>query len=127
MELIDFDGLFDEKLTVYMEEKKGKYTERQWEDLIPKLYKKFGDTFVAKIKCTPKEYYAKMTDEQLVETLSEHIREDIPVPEFLCAEIEERGAVETLAPCTLLILSATTKGRTILISNFSKTPTRTRI
>jgi hypothetical protein len=98
MKLIEFDGLFDEKLTVFMEENKNKYTERQWEDLIPKLYKKFGDTYVAKIKCTPKEYYAKMTDEQLVETLSGHIREDIPVPEFLCAEIEERGAVETLAP-----------------------------
>ena len=98
MKLIDFDGMFDEKLTVYMEENKNKYTERQWEDVIPKLYKKFGDTYVAKIKCTPKEYYAKMTNEQLAETLSAHLHEDIPVPEFLCTEIENRGEAETLLP-----------------------------
>ncbi|MBQ7949092.1 MAG: hypothetical protein IJ284_04955 [Clostridia bacterium] len=98
MKLIDFDGLFDEKLTQYMEENKNKYTEKQWEDVIPKLYKKFGDTYVAKIKCTPKEYYGKMTDEQLAETLSAHLREDVPVPEFLCAEIELRGEAETLLP-----------------------------
>lgn len=98
MKLIDFDGMFDEKLTVYMEENKNKYTERQWEDIIPKLYKKFGDTFVAKIKCTPKEYYAKMSDSELTQTLLEHLKQDIPAPEFLCAEIENRGAVETLTP-----------------------------
>ena len=69
MEQIDFDGMFDEKLTEYMEKNKGKYTEAQWEDVIAKLYKKFGDTYIAKIKCTPKEYYAKMSDTQLVETL----------------------------------------------------------
>ncbi|MBE7080906.1 MAG: hypothetical protein E7371_06705 [Clostridiales bacterium] len=98
MKLIDFDGLFDEKLTQYMEENKNKYTEKQWEDVIPKLYKKFGDTYVAKIKCTPKEYYAKMTNEQLAETLSAHLHEDIPVPEFLCMEIETRGEANTLLP-----------------------------
>ena len=98
MKLIDFDGLFDEKLTQFMEENKDKYTEKQWEDIIPKLYKKFGDTFVAKIKCTPKQYFAKMTDTELVERLCAHLKEDIPVPEFLCAEIESRGAAETLLP-----------------------------
>lgn len=98
MKLIDFDGLFDEKLTQFMEENKNKYTEKQWEDIIPKLYKKFGDTYVAKVKCTPKEYYAKMTDEQLVETLCAHVKEDVPTPEFLCAEMETRGQTQTLLP-----------------------------
>ena len=98
MKLIDFDGLFDEKLAQYMSQNKNKHTEREWEDVIPKLYKKFGDTYVAKIKCTPKEYYGKMTNEQLAETLSAHLREDVPVPEFLCAEIESRGEAETLLP-----------------------------
>ncbi len=98
MKLIDFDGLFDEKLTQYMEENKNKYTEKQWEDVIPKLYKKFGDTYVAKVKCTPKEYYAKMSDVELTQTLAEHLRCDVPVPEFLCAEIEKRGEAETLLP-----------------------------
>ena len=98
MKLIDFDGLFDEKLTQYMEENKNKYTEKQWEDIIPKRYKKFGDTYVAKVKCTPKEYYAKMTNEELTATLAAHLSNDVPVPEFLCAEIENRGEAETLLP-----------------------------
>ena len=96
MELIDFDGLFDEKLAEYIEQNKEKYTEKQWESVIPRLYKKFGDTYVAKIKCTPKEYYAKMTGEELVETLRKHLILDVPVPEFLCAEIEGRDVNEEL-------------------------------
>ncbi len=98
MKLIDFDGLFDEKLAQFMEENKDKYTEKQWEDIIPKLYKKFGDTYVSRVKCTPKEYYAKMTEEELVDTLRAHIREDVPTPEFLCTEIENRGEAKTLLP-----------------------------
>ena len=98
MKRIDFDGLFDEKLTQYMEENKNKYTEKQWEDVIPKLYKKFGDTYIAKIKCTPKEYYAKMTDAELVETLTGHLQEDVPVPEFLCNELENRDVCVSLLP-----------------------------
>jgi hypothetical protein len=98
MKLIDFDGLFDEKLAVYMEENKDKYTERQWEDVIPRLYQKFGDTYVAKVKCTPKEYYARMTDSELADTLLAHLKEEVPVPEFLCNEIEGRGDIEPLLP-----------------------------
>ena len=98
MKLIDFDGLFDEKLAQYMTENKNKHTEKEWENIIPKLYKKFGDTYIAKLKCTPKEYYARMSDTELTQTLSAHLTGDVPVPEFLCAEIEERGAVDTLLP-----------------------------
>lgn len=98
MKLIDFDGLFDEKLAQYMSENKNKHTEKQWEDVIPKLYKKFGDTRIPKIGCTPKEYYARMSDAELVATLSAHLEQDVPVPEFLCNEIENRGEVETLLP-----------------------------
>ncbi len=98
MKLIDFDGLFDEKLTQYMTENKDKHTEKQWETLIPKLYKKFGDTHIPKLGCTPKEYYARMTDADLAQTLSGHLREDMPVPEFLCAEIESRENADILLP-----------------------------
>lgn len=98
MKLIDFDGLFDEKLTQYMTENKEKHTEKEWENVIPKLYKKFGDTRIAKIGCTPKEYYAKMTDEELVATLKAHLEESVPVPEFLCTELEARNAPSALLP-----------------------------
>jgi len=96
--LIDFDGLFDEKLTQFMEENKNKYTEKQWEDIIPKLYKKFGDTYISKIKCTPKEYYARMSNDELAQTLLLHLQGDIPVPEFLCAELENRDSIDALLP-----------------------------
>ena len=96
--LIDFDGLFDEKLTEYMRLNAGKYTERQWESVIPKLYKQFGDTYVAKAKNTPKGYYAAMDDEELVGTLVRHIEEGIPVSDFLCRELESRGCPEALLP-----------------------------
>ena len=94
MKPIDLDGLFDEKLALYMEENKGKYTERQWENLIPALYRKFGDTYVAKIRATPKAYYAAMSDEELVSTFSAHFAEHIPVPDFLCSELEKRDCTE---------------------------------
>lgn len=98
MKLIDFDKMFDEKLTLYMTENKNKYTEKQWEDVIPKLYKKFGETRIPKLGCTPKEYYERMSQEELVETLSQHLVQDVPVPDFLCTEIENRGEAQTLLP-----------------------------
>lgn len=98
MKLIDFDGLFDEKLAIYMSQNKNKHTEKEWENVIPKLYKKFGDTRIAKIGCTPKEYYARMSDVDLVETLKGHLTQDVPVPEFLCTEIENRGVEDILLP-----------------------------
>ena len=90
MQLIDFDGLFDEKLAEYMQLNRGKYTEKQWEALIPKLYKQFGDTFIPKAGATPKGYYAAMTDGELVEALQRHVAEGVPVSDFLCRELEAR-------------------------------------
>lgn len=94
--LIDFDGLFDEKLAEYMQQNAGKYSEKQWESLIPKLYKQFGDTYVARAGNTPKGYYREMTDAELVEALARHIQEDVPVSDFLCREIEERNCPDEL-------------------------------
>ena len=96
MQLIDFDGLFDEKLAQYIEQNKEKHTEKQWEDVIPRLYKKFGDTKIAKIGCTPKEYYQRMTNSELVQTLGAHLEKDVPVPEFLCNELEGREVTKEL-------------------------------
>ena len=94
--LIDFDGLFDEKLAQYMQENAGKYSEKQWESIIPKLYKSFGDTFVKRANNTPKGYYAEMSDAELIETLVRHVEEDVPVSDFLCNEIEARNCPDGL-------------------------------
>lgn len=94
--LIDFDALFDEKLSQYMEENAGKYTEKQWESLIPKLYKSFGDTYIKSAGNSPKGYYADMTDKELTETLKAHIEKGIAVSDFLCRELESRGCPDEL-------------------------------
>lgn len=94
--LIDFDGLFDEKLAEYIQSNPEKYTEKQWENVIPKLYKQFGDIYVAKAGATPKQYYAAMSDDELCETLERHYDESVPVSDFLCREIESRGYSDAL-------------------------------
>ena len=94
--LIDFDELFDRKLAQYMEEHAGEYTEKQWEDLIPRLYRNFGDTLIKSVGTTPKGYYAEMTDEELVDTLKAHLQEGVSVSDFLCRELESRGCPDAL-------------------------------
>ena len=52
--LIDFDELFDRKLAEYMEAHAADHSEKEWEDLIPRLYRKFGDTVIKSVGTTPK-------------------------------------------------------------------------
>lgn len=98
MKPIDFDGLFDQKLAKYLKENAGKFTEKQWEDKIPLLYQKFGDTYLKSIGFTPREYYKRMSDKELVDTLLAHIKEEVPVSDFLCRELESRDCPEEILP-----------------------------
>ncbi len=98
MKLYDFDGMFDEKLSRYISENSGKHKESEWEDIIPALYKKFGDTFIPSVGCTPREYYSKMSDDELIKCLSAHLKKGVPVSEFLCNAIEDRKLQERLLP-----------------------------
>ena len=98
MKVIDFDGLFDEKIAIYMKQNKKKRSAKNWEDAIPKLYKQFGDTYIAKIKCTPKQYYANLSDVELVDVLSAHLEGKISIPEFMRAELEKRALTALLLP-----------------------------
>ncbi len=98
MKPIDFDGLFDQKLAKYLKENAGKFTEKQWEDKIPLLYQKFGDTYLKSIGFTPREYYKRMCDKELVDTLLAHIKEEVPVSDFLCRELESRDCPEEILP-----------------------------
>lgn len=98
MKLYDFDGMFDEKLSEYIKKNSDKYKESEWEDVIPKLYKSFGDTFIKSVGDTPNGFYSKMTDEELIRALRAHIKQGVPVSEFLCNAIENRNAVELLLP-----------------------------
>lgn len=98
MKLYDFDGMFDKKLGEYISRNSGKHRESEWEDIIPKLYKQFGDTFIKSVGDTPNGFYAKMTDAELVKALRTHIKQGVPVSEFLCSAIEGRNAAELLLP-----------------------------
>ena len=109
--LIDFDELFDRKLAQYMEEHAGEYTEKQWEDLIPRLYRNFGDTLIKSVGTTPKGYYAEMTDEELVDTLKAHHKEGVSVSDFLCRELESRGC-----PDALLVLMQEAEGELLTLT-----------
>ncbi|MDE6868797.1 MAG: hypothetical protein K2J83_06635 [Clostridia bacterium] len=98
MKLYDFDGMFDEKLADYLKKNADKHKESEWEDIIPALYKKFGDTFIKSVGDTPNGFYAKMSDNELVKALSTHLKQGVPVSEFLCNAIEGRNAVKLLLP-----------------------------
>lgn len=98
MKLYDFDGMFDEKLSDYISKNTGKYREEQWEDLIPKLYKQFGDTFIKSVGDTPNGFYAKMDENELVSALVTHLKRGVPVSEFLCNAIEKRVDKSLLFP-----------------------------
>ncbi len=98
MKLYDFDGMFDEKLAAYLKKNTDKHKESEWEDIIPELYKQFGDTFIKAVGDTPNGFYAKMSDGELVKALSTHLRQGVPVSEYLCNAIERRNAVELLLP-----------------------------
>ena len=98
MKLYDFDGMFDKKLSDYIAKNPDKYKEEEWEDIIPKLYKSFGDTFIKSVGDTPNGFYAKMTDGELIKALTTHLKQGVPVSEFLCNAIEQRDAVRLLLP-----------------------------
>lgn len=98
MKLYDFDGMFDEKLSEYIKKNADKYREEEWEDIIPRMYEKFGDTVIRSIGRTPKEFYGAQSDAELVKSLAAHLRQGIPVSRFLCDEIEKRKPDELLLP-----------------------------
>lgn len=98
MKLYDFDGMFDEKLSEYISKNAQKYTEDEWEDVIPQMYKRFGDTPIKSIGKTPREFYAEMDEEQLLNCLKAHLKQGVPVSEFLCSAIEDKNMQEKLMP-----------------------------
>lgn len=98
MKLYDFDGMFDEKLSEYVRKNADKYKEREWEDIIPAMYARFGDTQIKSLGKSPNEYYAEMDDKTLIAQLRAHLKQGVPVSEFLCNAIEKRDADELLIP-----------------------------
>lgn len=98
MKLYDFDGMFDEKLSEYVTKNADKHKEKEWEDIIPKMYARFGDTVIKSLGKSPNQYYAEMDDNQLVAQLRAHLKQGVAVSEFLCNAIEGRKIENLLIP-----------------------------
>ena len=96
MKLIDFDDKFNRKMAEMIEKHAGERSEDEWEDAVAAAYKKFGDTYMAALGKTPRQYFAQMSDAELVETLKEYLLQEVSVPDFLCEEIEGRGVFPEL-------------------------------
>ena len=94
MKLYDFDGMFDKRLSEYISKNVGKYKEEEWEDMIPEMYAKFGNTVLKSLGTSPNGYYAVMSPEELVKCLRAHVKNGVPVSEFLCKAIEARPGCE---------------------------------
>lgn len=90
--------MFDEKLSEYVKKHAGEHTESEWEDIVPKMYARFGDTVIKSIGKSPNRYYADMEDKELVAQLKSHIKNGVPVSLFLCNAIEDRDMDELLVP-----------------------------
>lgn len=90
MILYDFDGIFDKKISNFIEKNKDKFTEEQFEDMIPKLYNEFGDAYLKVIDDTPNGFFAKMSDKELVFALKKYLEVDGNVTQFLTKQIESR-------------------------------------
>lgn len=88
MKLYDFDGMFDKKLSEYITKNAGKFKEEEWEDMIPAMYAKFGDTPLKSLGVSPNAYYGAMSAEELIKCLRAHVKNSVPVSEFLCKAIE---------------------------------------
>lgn len=98
MKIYDFDGMFDEKLSAYVAKNAQKYSESEWEDVIPQMYKRFGDTVIKSLGKTPREYYGNMNGDELILCLKTHLKQGVSVPVFLSDEIEKRKLFEKLLP-----------------------------
>ncbi|MGN0805882.1 MAG: hypothetical protein ACI4MC_02490 [Candidatus Coproplasma sp.] len=98
MKIYDFDGMFDEKLSEYIKKHSDEHKEKEWEDIIPKMYARFGDTTIKSLGKSPNRYYADMDDKELVSQLKSHLKNGVPISVFLCNAIESRKMDELLLP-----------------------------
>jgi hypothetical protein len=88
--IYDLDSAFDARVGEYMQKQKGKFTAEEWEDKIPVLYKQFSETVIDALGCAPKDYYARMSEQEIAEELKAHFEENVPVDGFLRAAAEEK-------------------------------------
>lgn len=91
MQVIDFDALFQQKLTEYMHAHKGEFTEVEWEEKIVQLYQAFLDSPLAEIGLSPKAYFQAKSTVELVADLKAYVAQEIAVPDILLNALVQKG------------------------------------
>ena len=91
MQLIDFDSLFQEQLTNYMQAHKGEFTEVEWEEKIVQLYQQFIITPLENLKVTPKQYFKEKSTAELVALLKAYVQAKMTVPDVLLEALAKTG------------------------------------
>lgn len=88
MKLIDIDKLFDDYISKYVYENIGKVKPEEIEDKMPILYEEFGNAKLKELDDkTPNTFYRDLSAKQLLDTLSAHLEQNVPVSDFLCEAI----------------------------------------
>lgn len=98
VKIVDIDALFDQFLADYIRNNRGKYTEKEWESVIPGLYDEFGKAPLDELDGTcPDEYYKAFCGSDLCAALAEHIEKGVSVSDFLCEALASADCVDELA------------------------------
>ncbi len=85
LKVIDIDNIFDDFLVKYINDNKGKFSEKEWEEKIPLLYLEFGSTTLEELDgLTPEDYYKDASGQDLALLLKEHVNQGVAVSDFLC-------------------------------------------
>lgn len=88
VKIIDLDALFDSYISDYVYKNVGKVKPEEIENNIPVLYTKFGDEKLKELDgLTPNTYYSQFSAEDLLDALSNHLKSDVSVSDFLCEAI----------------------------------------
>lgn len=90
--VIDIDALFDKYIEKYVYDNIGKIKPEEIEDNIPVMFEKFGREKHPELDGkTPSEYYQGYSAEQLLKCLKSHLEKDVPVSDYLCGAITDKG------------------------------------
>lgn len=100
MELIDFEGIFQEKLLGLYRKNQGKYDPKKLHKLVRKAYAALADTYLPAAEATPRNYFSARSDGELASLLEAYIASEYEVPELLIGELSKRDAGCTLALLT---------------------------
>lgn len=85
IKVVDIDNIFDDFLVKFINENRGKFNEKEWEEKIPVLYLDFGSTKLDELGgVAPEDYYSGASGKELAELLKAHVDENVPVSDFLC-------------------------------------------